>query len=32
MTEQAKQRVTGDIVVLIAGGFIFVALAYMGAL
>jgi hypothetical protein len=32
MTEQVKQRLPGDIVVLIAGALILLALAYMGAL
>jgi len=32
MTEQVKQRLTGDIVVLIAGALILLAFADMGAL
>jgi hypothetical protein len=32
MTEQVKQRLTGDVVVLIAGALILLAFAYMGAL
>jgi hypothetical protein len=32
MTEQTKQRVTGDIIVLIVGAVIVVAFAYVGAL
>jgi len=32
MTEQVKQRLTGDAVVLIAGALILLTLAYMGAL
>jgi hypothetical protein len=32
MTEQAKQRLTGDIAVLITGALILLALAHMGAL
>jgi hypothetical protein len=32
MTPQAKQRITGDVVILIAGGLIMLGLAYIGAL
>lgn len=32
MTREAKQRITGDVIVLIAGALMTLGLAYMGAL
>lgn len=32
MTPEAKQRITGDVVVLIAGALMMLGLAYVGAL
>jgi hypothetical protein len=32
MTRQSKQRITGDVVVLIAGGLMVLGLVYIGAL
>ena len=32
MTQQTKRRITGDVIVLIAGGLLLVVLAYIGAL
>jgi len=32
MTQQSKQRITGDVIVLIAGGLMVLGLAFIGAL